>query len=248
MSLEREPRVVAVIQARVGSTRLPGKVLRDLAGSPVLEWVTQAAMAADGIDKVVIATSTESGDDAIVEFGAVHGIEVIRGSEDDVLSRFILAAEVTEADAIVRLTADCPLLDPTVISQVVAIWRNDPKTDYVSTTQIRSLPRGLDVELATVDALKKADLRSETHHRAHVTSALYEEGAGFTRSGLTFMPASSGYRVTLDTPEDAALLDQVAALLPSKPPSWRDVVRILDERPDIVGLNAHIEQKALSEG
>lgn len=242
------PRVVAVIQARVGSTRLPGKVLRDLAGAPVLGWVVRAAKAAQGIDQVVIATSVDAGDDAIASFGADQGIEVVRGSEDDVLSRFLLAAERSGADAVVRLTADCPLLDPMVISQVVSLWRCDPSIDYVSTTQYRSLPRGLDVELATVAALTAADMRTESYHRAHVTSALYEEGSGFSCAALTFRPTTAQYRVTLDTAEDAALLEELAPLLPQVPPRWRDVVGILDERPDIVAINAHIEQKALSEG
>jgi spore coat polysaccharide biosynthesis protein SpsF len=155
---------------------------------------------------------------------------------------------VTKADAVVRLTADCPLLDPAVISQVVALWRNDTSLDYVSTTQVRSLPRGLDVELATVTALAKANQRSEAHHRSHVTSALYEEDANFDCGALTFRPSSAHYRVTLDTQEDAALLDELVALLPIGPPGWRDVVHVLDEHPDIVALNAHIEQKALNEG
>jgi spore coat polysaccharide biosynthesis protein SpsF len=248
MTTRQPPRVVAVIQARVGSSRLPGKVLRDLAGTPVLEWVVRAAKAASGIDKVVIATSTATGDDAIVSFASDQGVEVVRGSEDDVLSRFLHAADTTGADAIVRLTADCPLLDPAVITQVVALWRSDPALDYVSTTQHRSLPRGLDVELATVSALRQANERTEPYHHAHVTSALYEDGSGFSCGALTFRPATSQFRVTLDTLEDAVLLDELTPLLPQVPPSWRDVVAVLRERPDIVAINAHIEQKALSEG
>ncbi|WFR83088.1 glycosyltransferase family protein [Arthrobacter sp. Y-9] len=248
MTIKQSPRVVAVIQARVGSSRLPGKVLRPLGGRPVLEWVVNAARRAEGIDEVVIATSSESGDDAIVEFASTRALKVIRGSEDDVLSRFLLAIEETQADAVVRLTADCPLLDSTVISQVVSLWRTDTTLDYVSTTQVRSLPRGLDVELATASALVRADLRSEPHHRAHVTSSLYEEGSEFSRAALTFTPRFDHYRVTLDTVEDAALLDALVASLDTEAPSWRDVVSVLDRNPQIVALNAHIEQKALTEG
>ncbi|MFJ3956450.1 cytidylyltransferase domain-containing protein [Arthrobacter sp. NPDC090010] len=246
--MNSQPKVVAVIQARVGSSRLPSKVLRALGGKPVLQWVVEAAQRAKGIDQVVIATSTESGDDAILELADGLGVEVVRGSEDDVLSRFLLAIEQTSADAVVRLTADCPLLDSTVISQVVSLWRQDPVTDYVSTTQVRSLPRGLDVELATAKALRQADERTEPHHRAHVTSALYEEGAPYARAALSFVPRSDHYRATLDTPEDAELLDALVAELGSGEPVWRDVVAVLDARPDIVALNAHIEQKALTEG
>lgn len=248
-STPETPRVVAVIQARMGSTRLPGKVLRNLSGTPVLGWVTRAAQQAEGIDEVVIATSTSADDGAIADFAASEGLRVIRGSEDDVLSRFLMAVEATDADAVVRLTADCPLLDPRLISQVVALWRRDAaQLDYVSTTQNRSLPRGLDVELATAKALRQADSRTESHHRAHVTSAIYEAGAGFRLASLQFSPSSAHYRVTLDTREDAALLDAVAPLLAKVPPAWQDVVAVLDGNPDMVAINAHIEQKALTEG
>lgn len=241
-------RVVAVVQARMQSTRLPGKVLRELGGEPVLAWVLRAARAARGIDEVVVATSTERADNVVAAFAEQRGVRVVRGSQDDVLSRFLRAAEVSAADAVVRLTADCPLLDPAVISQAVALWRVDPALDYVSTTQDRSLPRGLDVEVAAVAALRAVDARSEAHHRAHVTSALYEEGAGFGLASLSFRPPSQHFRVTLDTEDDARLLDAVAALLPARPPRWRDLVRILSERPDLVAINAHVEQKALREG
>lgn len=241
-------RVVAVVQARMQSTRLPGKVLRELGGEPVLGWVLRAARAAHGVDEVVVATSVESADDAIAAFAEEHGARVVRGSQDDVLSRFLMAARESGADAIVRLTADCPLLDPAVISQAVALWRIDPALDYVSTTQDRSLPRGLDVEVAAVSALRAADARHEPHHRAHVTSALYEEGAGFGLASLSFRPPSDHLRVTLDTEDDARLLDELVALLPSRPPRWRDVVRTLGDRPDIAALNAHVQQKALLEG
>ncbi|KHL00672.1 spore coat protein [Sinomonas humi] len=208
----------------------------------------RAARAARGVDEVLIATSTEPADDPVEAFADAHGTRVVRGSQDDVLSRFLLAARESGADAVVRLTADCPLLDPEIISQAVALWRIDPALDYVSTTQNRSLPRGLDVEVAAVSALRAADARHESHHRAHVTSALYEEGSGFGLASLSFRPPSDHLRVTLDTEEDARLLDELVALLPSRPARWRDVVRILTDRPDIVALNAHVEQKALLEG
>lgn len=242
------PRVVAVIQARMGSTRLPGKVLRPLGRRPVLDWVIDAAQRATGVDDVVIATSTDVGDDPVAEAGDRRGVEVVRGSEDDVLDRFLRVIDASSADAVVRLTADCPLLDAVVIDQIVALWRADPTLDYVSTTAVRSLPRGLDVEVARADALRRAAERHEPHHRAHVTSALYEDGSPFTRAALTFRPRQDHYRVTLDTAEDAALLDAVVDALDGAVPTWRAVTGILDAHPEIVRLNAHIEQKGLLEG
>src|ERR1035437_337143 len=129
----------AVIQARAGSTRLPGKVLQDLGGRPVLEWVVRAARAATQIDAVIVATSTMAGDDIVADLADSLGSLVVRGSEEDVLSRFIAALDAHPADAVVRLTADCPLLDPTLIDAVAGAWSAAPIHDYVSTVLVRCL-------------------------------------------------------------------------------------------------------------
>ncbi|MET1086461.1 MAG: glycosyltransferase family protein [Arthrobacter sp.] len=242
------PRVVAVIQARMGSSRLPRKVLRPLGARSVLSWVIRAAQQAPGIDQVVVATSASPLDDPIAEFAATEDVAVVRGSEHDVLDRFIQASRQTGADAVVRLTADCPLLDPAVIGQVVALWRLNPSLDYVSTTLDRSLPRGLDVELARASALEECSSRSEPHHRAHVTSAIYEAGSGFSQASLTFRPGSEKYRVTLDVDDDARLLDALVELLPDAAPSWNTIVQLLNEHPEIVAINEDVTQKALTEG
>ena len=242
------PRVHAVVQARAGSTRLPGKVLRPLEGTPVLGWVVRAARAADGIDDVVVATSVDPADDAVEEVGRQHGAAVVRGPEDDVLSRFLLAVEEHPCDAVVRLTADCPLLDPALVAQVVALWRAAPDLDYVATTLVRTLPRGLDVELASAEALHRVSGTATGYHRTHVTSGIYADPAAYRLAGLVVQPAADDLRVTLDTPEDAALLEAVAAELGDRPPAWRDVVALLRGRPDLVELNAGVRQKRLEEG
>lgn len=242
------PKVVAVIQARMGSSRLPRKVLRPLGARSVLSWVVRAALQAPGIDQVVVATSASPIDDPIADFAATEGVSVVRGSENDVLDRFIQAARQTGADAVVRLTADCPLLDPAVIGQVVALWRLNPGLDYVSTTLNRSLPRGLDVELVRAGALEECNFRTEPHHRAHVTSALYEADSGFSQASLAFLPGSEKYRVTLDVDDDARLLDALVELLPDAAPSWSTIVHLLDTHPEIVAINEAVVQKALTEG
>lgn len=241
-------RVVAVVQARTGSTRLPGKVILPLGGRPVLGWVVRAAQAAAGVDQVVVATSTAVGDDAVAGLAEELGVAVVRGSEDDVLSRFVLAQEATEADAVVRLTADCPLLDPALIAQVVAAWRADPALGYVATTVVRTLPRGLDVELVSAGALRLADRRAERHHRVHVTSWLYTEPGRCRTLGIVVTPDSHDLRVTLDTAADVELLTAVVAELGDSPPAWADLVALLRSRPDIVALNSSVRQKALEEG
>ncbi|WP_316689715.1 glycosyltransferase family protein [Pseudonocardia sp. H11422] len=240
-------RVNAVVQARTGSTRLPGKVLRPLGGRPVLDWVVRAAQAADGIDRVLVATSNDPGDDPVATRAEALGAAVVRGPEDDVLARFLLALERHPCDAIVRLTADCPLLDPALIGLVVAAWRQDPGYDYVATTLVRTLPRGLDVELAAARALVDLGGRAHGHDRVHVTSGLYADPDRYRLLGLVVSPAADDLRVTLDTPEDAALLDGLVEELAGRS-GWRDVVDALRRRPDLVVRNAAVAQKPLEAG
>lgn len=240
-------RVNAVVQARTGSTRLPGKVLRPLGGRPVLDWVVTAAQKAPGVDEVVVATSTDPGDDPVAERAAHLGAAVVRGPEDDVLARFTLAAREHPCDAVVRLTADCPLLDPELVGLVVAAWRHAPDHDYVATTLVRTLPRGLDVELARVSALRELDAAATGHDRVHVTSGLYGEPDRFRCLGLVVSPAADDLRITLDTPEDADLLDGLVENLHGRT-GWRDVVAVLRARPDLVARNAEVRQKPLEAG
>lgn len=241
-------RVVAVIQARLGSTRLPGKVLLPLGDRTVLEWVVRAARGATQVDEVLVATSTQPGDDPLVPAAAALGAHLVRGSEDDVLSRYVDALTEVPCDAVVRLTADCPLLDPVLIDAVVGAWRASPGHDYVSTVLVRSLPRGLDVELATAAALRRVDVTATARDRVHVTSAIYADPATYRLLGLCVAPPAADLRVTLDTEEDYAALRALVAELGDEPPSWRDVVALLRRRPDIVALNADVEQKPLDAG
>jgi spore coat polysaccharide biosynthesis protein SpsF len=240
--------VITVIQARTGSTRLPAKVLRPLGESTVLGWVVRAAQAAGGVDQVVVATSEAPDDERVAEAATELGVPVVRGSEDDVLSRFLQVVDEHPCDAVVRLTADCPLADPVLIGQTVAVWRADPSLDYVATTLVRNLPRGLDVEIATVDALRRVSKTATGYHRTHVTSGLYADPETFRLAGLTFVPRAEDLRVTLDTPQDAALIEAVVAELGAGPLPWRDVVALLRARPDLVALNAEVVQKRLEEG
>jgi Spore coat polysaccharide biosynthesis protein F, CMP-KDO synthetase homolog len=241
-------RINVVIQARTGSTRLPGKVLEDLGGHPVLEWVVRAAKAATQIDTVIVATSTLAGDDVVADLADSLGVPVVRGSEDDVLSRYVAALDAYPADAIVRLTADCPLLDPSLIDAVAGAWAAAPTHDYVSTLVSRCLPRGLDVELVTAQALRAVDRIAVGHDRVHVTSLLYADPTAYRLLGVCVTPPANDLRVTLDTPEDLVLLRALVAELPDAPPEWRDVVAILRARPDLVAINAAVEQKPLEAG
>ncbi len=237
------PVVNAVIQARSSSTRLPGKVLRPLGGRSVLGWVVRAAAAAPGVDRVVVATSADPSDDEVAAEAARCGAAVVRGPLDDVLERFAVALREHPADAVVRLTADCPLLDPALIGQLAALWRAQPSLDYVSTTLVRTLPRGFDAELVRAEVLREQVSAATGADREHVTSGVYAQPTRYSCAGVVVSPAAEDLRVTLDTAEDWALIAALVAELGDRVGDWRAVVALLRSRPDLVALNAHVEQK-----
>ena len=231
----------------MGSTRLPGKVLRPLGPRPVLDWVVRAARHATTVDDVIVATTHKSEDDAIVDHAAQVGVAVHRGPIDDVLTRFSGAVAQTGADSIVRLTADCPLVDPNLIDAVV-YTRRSTAADYASTITPRCLPRGLDVEVISAATLARLEAIATGVHRVHVTSLIHSEPDDFQIVGVTVHPAADDLRVTLDTVDDARLLDELVRRLGDDVPRWRDVVSILRQTPSLAATNAHVEQKSLIEG
>jgi spore coat polysaccharide biosynthesis protein SpsF len=241
-------RVLVVVQARMGSTRLPGKVLEDLGGMTVLEWVLRGCRAAKLVDEVVVATSTDPRDDAVEEAARALGVAVVRGSEDDVLSRFLLALDEHPADAVVRVTADCPFVDPRLIDALVGAWRGVEGLDYVSTVLVRSLPHGLDVELVTAEALRRIGEVATGHDRVHVTSGVYTSPDDYAVMGLCFVPLASDIRVTLDTADDLRMLRAVVAERGTSLPARAELVTFLRSRPDLVAINASVRQKSLAEG
>lgn len=241
-------RVNAVIQARMGSTRLPGKVLEPLGSRSVLAWVVRAAREASEVDEVVVATTTSVEDDAVALEAQRLGAVVVRGSEQDVLSRFLLAVKSFSCDAVVRLTSDCPMLDPAVIDAVVGVWRADPMCDYVSSVLVRTLPHGMDVELASVAALHRADAIAVDHHRVHVTSAIYTAPSAFDVRGLLYAPDAHDLRITVDTPEDLAAIRALVRLRGEATADRREVIHVLRTHPEVTALNAAVRQKTLEDG
>jgi spore coat polysaccharide biosynthesis protein SpsF len=237
---------VAIVQARMGSSRLPGKALRQLGGRSVLSWVVRAVRDSEAIAEVVVATTHDDADDAIVEACATERIPCVRGPRDDVLRRFLLTLEHHPADTVVRLTGDCPLLDPSVIRMVVRAHAAGD-VEYLSTLYPRSLPRGLDVEVVAAGALRRADGLATGAHRAHVTSFVATHPEHFRVANLSFVPSADDLRVTIDTEDDARLLDAIVDRLGDRPPPWRELVALLRARPELVRINAHVRQKALEE-
>lgn len=236
-------RVNAVIQARLSSTRLPGKVLRPLGGRTVLSWAIRAAAATHNVDKVILATSTAPDDDAVAEEATRCGAEVVRGPLHDVLARYVQAVHDHPCDAVVRLTADCPLHDPAVIAQVVGLWRANPTLDYASNTIVRHYPRGLDTELVRTPVLEEQGRTATGPHREHVTSNIYTRPTTYRCAGVLSAVDNSDLRITLDTPEDAQLLEAIVDTLGTDIPRWEDVVALLRTRPDLTALNKSVVQK-----
>lgn len=231
---------VAIIQARLSSTRLPGKVLLPLQGRPVLDWVVTAARAIPGIAKVVVATSDQADDDAVAAWAKAAGVTCHRGPLDDVLERFVRAAKAENADIVMRLTADCPLLDPQVCGEVLALLKHS-KAAYASNASPASWPDGLDCEVFTRAALDAAAAEAtRPADREHVTVFLRDRRHRFPQASLVCpLPNLHGERWTLDEPADRAFLEALTAVLPSRP-SYLDVLAALEARPELRAINARI--------
>ncbi len=240
--------VIGVIQARIGSDRLHGKVLKPLGGRSVLGWVVRAARASGALDDLIVATTTEVADDAIVTECAELGVEVHRGSVDDVLSRFLGAIEGRDAGALVRFTADNPMTDPGVIEAVASAWRAMPWLDYISTSTPRSLPLGMDVELVRAEVLRAIGETATGHHRIHVTSGVYTNPSAYRMLGMSLQPVASDLRVTLDTPDDWRLMQAIVAEFGDRPGDVPALVAWLRANPDVATMNAHVAQKTLEAG
>lgn len=241
--------VVAIIQARMGSTRLPGKALIDIGGMSMLARVVRRVQRARTIAGVVVATTVGAADDAIVAECARLGVPTTRGSEDDVLDRYYQAAVAHQAQVIVRITSDCPLIDPDVIDLVVQAFQQ-AAPDYASNTLERRYPRGLDLEVFSFAALEQAWREAaEPYQRAHVTPFLYQHPERFRMLAVSGADDHSAHRWTVDTPEDLAFVRAVYARLGDADAfSWRAVLDLIEREPALAAINAHIEQKELRQG
>lgn len=240
--------IVAIVQARIGSTRLPGKALRDIGGRTMLARVVRRARRSRLVDEVVVATTIEPGDKAIVDECELLGVPSFRGSEQDVLDRYYRASRAFSADSIVRITSDCPLIDPEVVDKVVQAFL-DEGPDYASNTLVSTYPRGLDVEVFSMDALEKAGAEaSKDYQHVHVTPYIYQNPGLFRLLSVTGDEDYSCYRWTVDTKEDLDLVRAIYGKLGRDDDfSWKDVLKLLEKEPDLAEINRHICQKSLEE-
>ena len=239
--------ILAIIQARMGSSRLPGKVLLDLAGRPVLWHAVSRVRKARQVDQVLVATTDQLSDEPIRRFCAEQQVQCFGGSEQDVLDRFVQAARfagATESDAIVRITADCPLVDPDVIDQVVEAYQQ-AGVDYASNINPPTFPDGLDVEVFSFSALRtawrEAALVSE---REHVTPYLRNHPEKFSAHNVTHGTDLSALRWTLDEPADYALLQRLVAELDRNQPEFHlaDVLQVLAVHPEWQEMNRDFQR------
>lgn len=231
---------VAIIQARMTSTRLPRKVLSDIGGKPMLYHVVSRARRAQTLDLVAVATSEGQADDGVAHFCAESNIPCFRGSEDDVLDRYYRAARQYEAEVVVRLTADCPLLDPAVIDKVIQIFFAGDY-DYVSNTLETTYPDGLDIEVFGRQALERAwreaRLKSE---REHVTPYIRKHPELFHLENVRYPEDLSALRWTVDEPQDLELVRAVYSHFGLLPFGMLEVLDFLSKNPELGKLNASI--------
>lgn len=243
-------KTTVIIQARMGSTRLPGKVLKLILGQPILARMIDRVKLAKTLDQIIIATSTKSADSAIVRLAKKLNIAYFRGPETDVLSRYYQAAQKFSADPIVRLTGDCPLIDPSIIDQAVTAFKAD-SYDYVSNVHRRSYPRGMDVEVFSFKALKTAwSTTRSSYDREHVTPFIYNPSNNFK---LKHIIAPSGLhrpelRLVVDEMADLKLVRQIYRWLYPQKPQFKleDILHLLDQHPQLISLNRSVAQKASS--
>lgn len=238
---------VVIVQARMTSTRLPGKVLLPALGRPLLAWQLDRLRQVRNDVRVAVATTTERTDDPIVGLCESMGIPVVRGSEDDVLGRYHLAAEQLRADPIIRVTSDCPLIDPDITRAVLQLYETTG-SDYVSNTLERTFPRGLDTEAMSRGALDTAWREaSAPFEREHVTPYLYRNPDRFQLTNFRNDFDEGERRWTIDTPADLAFVRAVFDELRPIADSFRtvDVRAALKRRPEIENINRGVAQKAL---
>lgn len=211
-------RTVAVIQARCGSTRFPRKVLATLQGRPMLAHIIERLSRATLVDRTVVATTDGAADDEVAALAAAHGAGVTRGSEHDVLSRYVLAAREHGADVIVRITADCPLIDPVIVDAVLRA-RAEHDADYASNVEPPTFPEGYDCEALTAACLARVDREAKLgYEREHVTVRVREHLADFRTAHVAHDPDLSWMRLTVDVPADLARVGRLLDSLPTSPP------------------------------
>ncbi len=262
-----KPRVIAIIQGRMSSSRLPGKILADIAGQPMLQRVFVRTSRSASVSQTIFATTTDSSDDPVAEYCDFSGIPCTRGSLFDVLDRFYQTAKQAKADVVVRITADCPIIDPALINDCVSTLLAggyDFVANRLPPPWRRTYPIGLDTEVCTFAALERAwKEAAEPHQREHVMPYFYEGvkliadnqslSTGISprsfRIALLHYPTDFGnYRWTVDAPEDLEFMRQVYIRFDGRDDfTWKEVLDLVHDNPELMKINAGVQHKALND-
>ena len=252
MTSQPDPKTVAIVQARMDSKRLPGKVLLDIAGAPMLCHVVERARRARSLSGVLVATTTDPSDDPVFEECQERGYSVYRGSPGDVLDRYYQAARRAGAQNIVRLTGDCPLIDPEVIDHTVAEFHRaqvDFAANRLPEPWGRTYPIGLDTEVCSFEALAKAwQLADQPHQREHVMPYLYEDEGRFRVLLVNHDPDYGHLRWTVDTPADLRAVREIFRRFGGRNDfSWHEVLDLYQQDPELAEINARVRHKGYRE-
>lgn len=233
--------ILGILQARISSTRLPGKVLKPILGKPMLFRQIERIHRSKNIDKILVATSIEKSDDIIEDFCHSNNIEYFRGNLNDVLDRYYQAAKLYHTKHVVRLTGDCPLIDPEIIDNVIT-YHIKQNNDYTSNTLKPTFPDGLDVEIMRFNALEQAWTQSKLpSHREHVTRFLYTQPELFKLGNVQNVTDLSHLRWTVDDQTDFDLINEIYQSLYEKNPTFNfeDILTFLETHPKLKTLNTN---------
>lgn len=234
-------KTLILVQARMTSTRLPGKVLKEVLGKPLLSYLIERLKCVGQADALVIATTINPLDEAIVHLCEKENVPYFRGSEEDVLSRYCEAAKLHKAGTVVRVTSDCPLIDPEVIDEVIMFYRKQ-SVDYASNALTRTYPRGMDTEVFSFKALEEAaEEATLSSEREHVTPFIYQHPERFKLANLSYVTNQSHHRWTVDTKEDFQLISKLLeALYPTHPHfTLKDLLELIKKHPEWSSINQH---------
>jgi len=234
-------KVAAVVQARMGSTRLPGKTLELINGKPMIQVLVERLKKAKMLDLIIIATTTKEEDKPILRLAKRLGVDTFAGSESDVLDRHVKAAKKFKMKIIVRVPGDNPLVDPHYLDELIKL-HIDSNADYSFSESGEGLINGMGAEVVNFSALQNiAKLSKKKSEREHVTLYIIKNSENFNVKSLKVKLRRPNYRVTVDTKEDLKLVRKIFHKLPN--PSFEEVIKLLDENPDLVKINSHIKQK-----
>lgn len=240
-------KVCAIIQARMGSTRLPRKAMLDIEGHPMLWHVVNRIKACEQVDEIIVATTTNQEDQRIEDYCKKNNVHCFRGSSEDVLERYYQAAQFYNTDTIVRITSDCPLIDPRIVDNVIAAYKENMK-QYAGASVVveRTYPRGLDCEVFSFEALERLHRNvKEARYREHVTLYMYEHETVFPLVNVKNDIDLSMYRWTVDEENDLKLIRKIYKYMKNEKVEFgfKDVLQLMKKQPSLMHINEGVQQK-----